>query len=136
MVDGTINRPGASMKVLSPTVHGVLDYGLALLFLILPGPLDFPPPAATASYAIGVVYIVASLVTRYPLGLFKWLPFPVHGVIESLMALAWIVLPWVMGFSDHAASRNWFVIAGVALLAVVVLTNYRAAEVDQRLRRA
>jgi len=124
------------MKVLSPTVHGVLDYGLALLFLLLPGVLDFPPPAAAASYAIGAVYIVASLVTRYPLGLFKWLPFPTHGVIESLMAITWIALPWLMGFAEHTASRNWFVIAGVALLGVVAMTNYRAAEVDTRLHRA
>lgn len=122
------------MKVLSPTVHGVLDYGLAVLFLVLPAMLDFPPPAATASYLIGVVYIVASLVTRYPLGLVKLLPFPVHGVIESLMALGWIVLPWLMGFAEHAASRNFFVAAGVALLGVVAITNYRAAELDQRVR--
>jgi hypothetical protein len=124
------------MKILSPTTHGVLDYGLALLFLLLPGVLDFPPPAATASYAIGVVYIIASLVTRYPLGVLKLLPFPVHGVIESLMAVSWIVLPWLMGFAEHAASRNFFVGAGVALLGVVALTNYRAAEVDQRMHRA
>jgi hypothetical protein len=124
------------MKVLSPTEHGVLDYGLALLFLLLPAVLDFPPPAAAASYAIGAVYIVASLITRYPLGLFKWLPFPVHGVIESVMAVTWIALPWLMGFAEHTASRNWFVIAGVALLGVVALTNYRAAEVDTRLHRA
>ena len=124
------------MKILTPTIHGVLDYGLALLFLLLPGVLDFPPPAAAASYVIGVVYIVASLVTRYPLGLLKLLPFPVHGVIETIMALAWIALPWLMGFAEHAASRNFFVIAGVALLGVVALTNYRAAELDQRLHHA
>jgi hypothetical protein len=124
------------MKVLNPTVHGVLDYGLALLFLVLPGMLDFPPPAAAASYVIGSVYIVASLVTRYPLGLLKWIPFPVHGVIESLMAVSWIALPWLMGFAEHAASRNFFVAAGVGLLAVVAMTNYRAAELDPRLRQA
>ena len=124
------------MKVLSPTIHGVLDYGLALLFLLAPGLLDFPPPAATAAYVIGVVYIIASLVTRYPLGVVKLLPFPAHGVIESLMALSWIVLPWLLGFAEHAASRNFFVGAGVALLAVVALTNYRAAELDTRQRRA
>jgi hypothetical protein len=122
------------MKVLSPTVHGVLDYGLALLFLLLPRVLDFPPPAAMASYVIGAVYIVASLITRYPLGLVKLLPFPVHGVIESIMALSWIVLPWLMGFAEHTASRNFFVGAGIALLGVVALTNYRAAELDGRLR--
>ncbi|MDB5897569.1 MAG: hypothetical protein JWP22_4220 [Ramlibacter sp.] len=124
------------MKVLSPTVHGVLDYALAVLFLVLPGVLDFPPPAAVASYVIGVVYIAASLITRYPLGVLKLLPFPAHGVIESLMAIAWIALPWVMGFAEHGPARNFFVVAGVGLLVVVALTNYRAAELDQRLRRA
>ncbi|HYF17271.1 MAG TPA: hypothetical protein VEA40_05335 [Ramlibacter sp.] len=124
------------MKILSPTVHGVLDYVLALAFLILPSMLDFPPPAAAAAYVIGVVYIVAALITRYPLGLLKWLPFPVHGVIESLMAVAWIALPWLMGFAEHAAARNFFVVAGVGLLLVVALTNYRAADMDQRLRHA
>lgn len=123
------------MKVLSPTVHGVLDYGLALLFLVLPSLLEFPPPAATASYVIGVVYIIASLITRYPLGLVKLLPFPVHGVIESLMAISWIALPWLMGFAEHTASRNFFVAAGVALLGVVAITNYRAAELDHQVRR-
>ncbi|HEX2544185.1 MAG TPA: hypothetical protein VHL79_04870 [Ramlibacter sp.] len=122
------------MKVLSPTIHGALDYGLALLFLVLPRMLDFPPPAAAASYAIGAVYIIASLVTRYPLGLLKLIPFPVHGVIESVMAISWIFLPWLMGFAEHTASRNFFVAAGVGLLAVVALTNYRAAELDDRLR--
>jgi len=124
------------MKILSPTVHGMLDYGLALMFLVLPGLLDFPPPAAAASYAIGVVYVIASLITRYPLGLLKLLPFPVHGVIESLMAVSWIVLPWLLGFAEHSASRNFFIAAGVGLLGVVALTNYRAAELEVRARRA
>lgn len=122
------------MKILSPTIHGVLDYALALLFLVLPPVLDFPPTAAVASYAIGAVYVVASLVTRYPLGLIKLLPFPIHGVIESLMAVTWILLPWLMGFSGHAAARNFFLIAGIGLLAVVALTDYRAAEVERRVR--
>jgi hypothetical protein len=113
------------MKVLDPKVHGILDYGLAVLFLVLPPLLGFTEVAANVSYVVGVAYIIAALVTKYPLGLIKVLPFPVHGVLESIMAVAWIVFPWLFGFSDDEAARNFFIIAGIALLGVVALTNYR-----------
>lgn len=119
-------------KVLDPKIHGILDYGLAALFLILPAMLGFSDPAATLSYIIGIVYIITSLVTKYPLGVIKLIPFPTHGVLEAIMAVGWIIFPWIFGFSDDTAARNFFIIAGVGLLVVVLLTNYRG--VDARYR--
>jgi hypothetical protein len=113
-------------KVLNPTVHGVLDYALALAFLLAPGLVDFSDSAANLSYLIGIVYLGASLLTRYPLGAMHMIPFPVHGLIESIMAAAWIVMPWLFGFAGDAAARNFFVAAGVGLLAIVAVTDYRA----------
>lgn len=49
---------------------------------------------------------------------------------------AWIVLPWLMAFSGHAAARN-FVVSGVGLLsilAVLAMPNYRATEVGRPVR--
>lgn len=113
------------MKVLNPKIHGMLDYGLAALFLILPPLLNFSEPAATVSYIIGVIYVGTSLITRYPLGLLKILPFPIHGILESVMAVVWIIFPWLFGFSEDVGARNFFIIAGVALLGVVALTDYK-----------
>src|SRR3954467_6078091 len=101
------------MKVLNPTVHGVLDYLLALAFLVLPAMLGFSEPAARLAHMVGLFYIAAALLTRYPLGLFKLIPFPVHGVLESIMALAWIACPWLFRFSDNAPGRNFFIVAGI-----------------------
>ncbi|GAA3951915.1 SPW repeat domain-containing protein [Allohahella marinimesophila] len=118
------------MKVLDPKVHGVLDYLLAIAFLIAPSVFGFVEVAATVSYVIGVIYLLTSIVTKYPLGLVKLLPFPVHGVLEGIMAAAWIVFPWIFGFADDAAARNFFIIAGVGLLVVVALTDYKGVHVE------
>ena len=113
-------------KVLNPAVHGILDYALAFMFLLMPSVFDFPDQAANLSYIIGAAYIVVSLITRYPLGVWKLVPFPTHGVLETIMAIGWLVFPWLFGFADHAAARNFFLIAGVGLLVVVMLTDYRS----------
>ena len=113
-------------KILNPALHGVLDYALAFLFLLMPSVLGFPDNAATLSYVIGAAYIGTSLLTRYPLGVWKLIPFPTHGVVESMMAVFWLAAPWLFGFAEHAAARNFFLIAGVALLGVVAVTDYRS----------
>ena len=122
------------MKPINPLLHGALDYVLAAAFLILPGMLDFSPEAASISRIIGIVYLGASLLTKYPLGALKLIPFPVHGVIESIMAASWIVLPWVLGFQDDSAARTFFMVAGVGLLLVAALTNYKASGAHTRYR--
>ena len=114
------------LKILNPTVHGALDYGLALAFIFIPGVLGFTHAAANLSQIIGVVYLGASLLTRYPLGALKLIPFPVHGVIEAAMAASWIAMPWIFDFAEDAAARTFFVAAGIGLLAVAAVTDYRA----------
>lgn len=114
------------LKLLNPTSHGVLDYALAVAFLALPGLLEFSATAASLSYIIGIVYLGASFLTKYPLGVVKMIPFPVHGVLESIMAAAWIIMPWLFGFSGDTAARNFYVIAGIGLLAVAAITDYRS----------
>lgn len=116
------------IKVLDPTVHGVLDYVLALAFLLLPGVLDFSDTAAGLSYIAGVLVLGVSLLTSYPLGALKLIPFSVHGVLEAIAAAAWLVSPWLLGFAGDAAARNFFVIAGAGLLLAAALTDYRATK--------
>jgi hypothetical protein len=115
------------LKILNPAIHGVLDYLLALAFLFAPPLFGFGDDAANVSYIVGVTYLGVSLLTRYPLGAVPLIPFTIHGVAETVMAISWIVGPWVLGFAHEAAARNFFVTAGAGLLAVVALTDYRSS---------
>lgn len=122
-------------KALDPKTHGILDYALAAAFLLAPALFGFTEVAATTSYVIGVLYIGTSLLTRYPLGAIKVIPFPVHGVLESVMAAVWLILPWAFGFAGDSAARNFFIIAGIGLLVVAVLTDYKATRVESHRMR-
>jgi len=117
------------MKPISAKPHGVLDYATGSLLLISPWLFGFHDLSSSATYtmvAMGIVVILLSLVTNYPLGLIKAVPFRVHGVIETIGALALLVSPWFMGYSDFDVARNLAIIVSIAWLGVVALTNYSA----------
>jgi len=113
------------MKILNPQIHGFLDYGLALTLYVAPTLFGFSATPAMLAYIVATAQLVTSLATAYPLGVMKLIPFPVHGVIESLVAVGLIAFPWVLGFASETNPRNFFVGAGVVLLVVVALTDYK-----------
>ena len=113
------------VKILTPRLHGFLDYGLVLAFYLAPSLFDFPPTASVFAYSVGTAQLIASLLTAYPLGVLKLIPFPIHGILESLIALGVIASPWLFGFATETSARNFYVGAGVALLVVVAITDYK-----------
>ena len=117
------------MKFLSPLVHGMLDYLLAALFLGAPYWLNLASPLARSLCLLfGGGLLLVSLLTRYPLGLLRLVPFPVHGGIEFIGAVTLLASPWLAGFADVDLARNFFLGTGVALFAVWLITDYKAAE--------
>ena len=118
------------MKILSPSSHGVVDYAAVLALLVLPSALDFSNTPATLCYVVAATQLLVSLLTRYPLGLIKKIPFPIHGYYELVSSLLLVPLPWLFGFSNEDAARNFFVISGLSLFVVWLVTNYRAVPAD------
>jgi hypothetical protein len=118
------------MKILSPSSHGVVDYAAVLALLVLPSVFDFSNTPATLCYVVAATQLVVSLLTRYPLGLIKKIPFPIHGYYELVSSLLLVPLPWLFGFSNEDAARNFFVISGLSLFVVWLVTNYRAVPAD------
>ena len=116
------------MKILGPRPHGVIDYLAVVLLALAPTLFGFGGIAATLCYVLAVVHLVMSLVTAYPLGVAKLVPFPIHGGVELVVAIFLVAAPWIFGFADLAAARNFFVASAAALLLVYLLTNYRVTD--------
>jgi hypothetical protein len=82
--------------------------------------------AVAAGVVVGVVVLAVSMLTRYPLGVVKVLPFTVHSAGDYLAAALLIVAPFALGFSDSDGGLTaFYVVAGLAVLAASLVTNYQ-----------
>ncbi|MGI4834250.1 MAG: hypothetical protein ACRYFK_12410 [Janthinobacterium lividum] len=121
------------MKFISPTLHGVLDYLMCGFFLVIPSLLALTGGAATVCYLLAAGYLVVSLCTNMPFGLFGWIPFWVHGGLELVSGFVFIASPWLFGFahpahgSETAGLRTLFIGVGVVFLLVYTFTQWRPA---------
>jgi len=116
------------MKVLGAFSHGVIDYLMVILLAIGPGVVGFTNHRlAMFCYALAAVHFLLTIITRFPLGVLKTLPFWLHGTIEIIVAVLLVILPWLANFSKGVLSRNFFVAIGVLIAVIWALTDYRSA---------
>jgi hypothetical protein len=105
-------------KVIDARKHGMIDYCHAAFFLGMALVCrKSEPRAALAALMTGSFVLVQSLLTDYPLGVKKVIPFRVHGQMDAAFAASSFMIPKVFGFSDSAAASvftgNSFVEAAV-----------------------
>ena len=111
------------MKVISDTVHGVLDYLTAAIFALAPSILGLTGFAALVSYALAAIHLVMTVFTNMPLGVFKIIPMRFHALVEMLVGpvllVAALALPTILG-----DKREFFLVMGLVILAVWLLSSY------------
>jgi hypothetical protein len=100
--------------------HAILDYVFAILIAIAPRVVGFDGRQATWCYLFAVLMLALALLTQ-----FRVVGFVSHGVVELVLALVLIVLPWAAGFWPGVLSRNFYVCMGVLMLALWALTDFR-----------
>ena len=116
-------------KPIGARVHGVLDYAVAAVFLNAPMVFGFQHSIASRiAYWLTGIHLLLTACTDFPPGPFKWIPLKIHGAIELVAGLFVLVAPWIFGFSDQGAARNFFVAMGILILIVVALTDYVVRE--------
>jgi hypothetical protein len=116
------------MKILSPRIHGFIDYAVVLLFALAPTLFGFGGTPRVACYVLAAAHLGMTLLTAFPLGALKLIPFTVHGALEGVIAVALAALPWVLGFDEMAPARNFFLASAVAVALTWLITDYKAGD--------
>jgi hypothetical protein len=111
-------------KPIGERTHGVVDYAMVAAFLNAPMVFGFHGTAAAIVYWLAGIHLLMTGFTAFPLGVFKFIPFKVHGVIELVAGLFILVSPWLFAFADDRAARNFFLAMAIILFIAVALTDY------------
>jgi SPW repeat len=111
-------------KPVSARAHGVLDYATVAAFLNAPMVFGFHGTPAAIVYWLAGIHLLMTGCTDFPVGFFMWIPFRIHGVIELLAGIFVLVAPWIFGFAQDIAARNFFVAIAIIMLVVIALTDY------------
>jgi hypothetical protein len=114
------------VKLLPAWFHAIADYAVAALLIVVPLIVGGAGKAVAAGVVVGVVVLAVSMATKYPLGVVKVLPFTVHSAGDYAAAALLVVSPFALGFNSSETGLSVFYIAaGIAVLAVSLITNYQ-----------
>ncbi|MGZ8186406.1 MAG: SPW repeat domain-containing protein [Methylobacter sp.] len=113
------------MKIISPDTHGYLDFATVVIFLLAPTLFGLSGVPAMLAYALAVIHLLVTIGTNFPSGVAKILPFTLHGWIERVVGPVLIVSPFILGFADVAAARNFYILIGIIIILVGVFTDYQ-----------
>ncbi len=92
-------------KVIDARAHGVIDYCHASFFLGMAFVCrKNNPRAALAALLTGSFVLVESLLTDYPLGAAKVIPFSMHGKMDATFAASSFLMPKLFGFQGTGAA--------------------------------
>ena len=116
------------MRILNPRIHGVLDFATVAAFALGPALFGLGGSPAAISYGLALVHLLMTLLTRFPMGYWKQVPFVVHGIVELVVGIFLLILPTIAGYSPGSPARRFYMIMGAFIVVVWALTAYGAGE--------
>ncbi len=89
------------MHIITSRVHGILDYSVGILLILAPWLFGFAYGGweTWVPVILGLGAIGYSVFTDYELGVFPFIPLPVHLWIDAGAGLLLAASPWLFGFS-------------------------------------
>jgi hypothetical protein len=91
---------------ITPKAHGVIDYTTSSAVAMAPHIIDMPKRAAAACYGLAAGYTALSLMTKYPAGAKKVIPYKAHGIADVAIGAAIPFIPRMLGIESKKWSRK------------------------------
>ena len=114
------------VRVLPAWFHAIADYAVGVLLIVVAIAAGNGAEEVGLGVVVGATVLLVSMLTKYPLGMAKVLPFTVHSAGDYLAAALLIAGPAILGITGGIAA--FYVVMGVAVLAVSLVTNYQYSD--------
>ena len=108
------------MRFVTKRIHAFLDYPVAIALIGLPFLLGLGQSNALAlqlSVATGIAAFILTLLTDHQLGVLRVIPYKIHLIVDFLVAVTFILAPFLLAFKGLDAYYYW--LNGAAVLLVV-----------------
>jgi hypothetical protein len=124
MQNGVALAANRMPKMISPRVHAALDYAVAGSFLLM-GALLWKRNrrAAIGSLLCGGATAAVSLLTDYPGGVRKVIPYTMHGQIDTGLVALTAAMPRLVSIENDREAK-FFARQAVAKTAITAMTNF------------
>jgi hypothetical protein len=124
MQKGVALAAGRMPKMITPRVHSALDYAVAGSFLLM-GALFWKRNrrAAIGSLLCGGATAAVSLLTDYPGGVRKVIPYAMHGQIDTGLIAMTAAMPKLVNIENERAAK-FFSRQAVAKTAITAMTDF------------
>ena len=104
-------------------LHAAMDYLVPLTFAGAPLLFDFPQYARWVAFTVAGIHLSMTLLTNYPGGLLKLIPFRIHIFVEMVLGPCLVATPWLLRFSSHplalALFTGWGVVSFVSYFVTI-----------------
>jgi hypothetical protein len=117
------------VRILPAWFHAVADYAVGALLIVVAIAVGGSAGAIATGVVVGATVLVVSMMTKYPLGVAKVLPFTVHSAGDYLASALLLVAPFALNFRDgDGGLADFYMVIGIAVLAVSLITNYQYSD--------
>jgi hypothetical protein len=119
------------MKILSSKAHGILDYATVCFLLLAPSLVDLSSAAKSFTYALAIIHLCLTLLTKFELGVYGLVPLWLHGMIELAVSILLLIATVFFGIWKNEPAFSFYVAFSVILLLVWFLSDYSFRPVKQ-----
>ncbi len=120
------------VRLLPAWFHAIADYAVGLALIVVAIAVGGSTGAVATGIVVGATVLLVSMLTKYPLGVAKVLPFTVHSAGDYLAAALLLVAPFALNFhSGDSGLTAFYIVGGIAVLAVSLITNYQYSPARQ-----
>lgn len=113
------------MKIISSKSHAILDYATVVFLLLSPTLFQMEGSLCTATYLVGAVHLVLTVLTNFEYGLIKVIPFRIHGLIEVIMALGLAALAFWFFDNGNEFGFYFYMALSIVIMIVFILTDFK-----------